>query len=95
MRRLTLLIILVASAGSERDIAEWILFMGGAVGVAGRPGLHKHRIRPTAPRCYHSLQIYAQKQLQHGILFTAAYTFYKAIDDTRLRRDRMEDRYVF
>ncbi len=32
---------------------------------------------------YHSLQVFAQRRLQHGILFTAAYTFSKAIDDTR------------
>ena len=32
---------------------------------------------------YHAFQLYAQKQMSHGFFFTVAYTFSKAIDDTR------------
>jgi hypothetical protein len=32
---------------------------------------------------YHSFQLYAQKQMAHGFQFTTAYTFSKAIDNTR------------
>src|SRR5438105_12948669 len=31
--------VLCASAASDRQVAEWTLFMGGAVGLEGRPGL--------------------------------------------------------
>ena len=31
--------VLCASAASDRPVAEWTLFMGGAVGLEGRPGL--------------------------------------------------------
>src|SRR5262249_55678682 len=32
---------------------------------------------------YHSFQLFAQKQMAHGFQFTTAYTFSKAIDNTR------------
>jgi Carboxypeptidase regulatory-like domain len=32
---------------------------------------------------YHSFQLFAQKQMKHGVQFTTAYTFSKAIDNTR------------
>jgi hypothetical protein len=32
---------------------------------------------------YHSFQLYAQKQMGHGVEFTTAYTLSKAIDNTR------------
>ena len=83
----------VRGSRSERDIGEWPLFMGGGRGCRrpARPDKHREQVQSDlrllgviTPSRYN-----AQKQQQHGILFTAAYSFSKAIDDTpRLRLGR-------